>query len=390
MRLESARDLKAEFMSRISPFSEAVNQHVAHAVSKGHGSARGAKRGVTPLDSGFKTATAISAQSVESLPERQRTVAVGIAPHPNKKGDFRVAIRVQRAALLNSPEVLDMVARAPNEVDLRMIGRVVKRSAPKGNPDDEESHGRARTAALRAASLLWHQASCRPLMIGASIGHHKVTAGTLGCFVRERRGEKRVLVLSNNHVLANEGLCARGDAILQPGYYDGGRSTADDVGTLESWIKLKPRTANTCDAALATIQDGVRCDYQKLRGIDGKDRAVAGLAPQEDLEEGTIVHKVGRTTGATTGRVTAFEMENVVVNYGIGNLRFDGQIEIEGALTETFSDGGDSGSLIVDESYRAAALLFAGTDLGGANGRGLTYAHPLSSVLTNLKVDLLY
>ena len=43
--------------------------------------------------------------------------------------------------------------------------------------------------------------------------------------------------------------------------------------------------------------------------------------------------KVGRTTGKTLGRVTAFELDNVVVGYDIGNLRFDNQIEIEGAGT---------------------------------------------------------
>jgi hypothetical protein len=54
-------------------------------------------------------------------------------------------------------------------------------------------------------------------------------------------------------------------------------------------------------------------------------------------------------------------------------LRFDDQIEIEGAGSSSFSDGGDSGSLIFDKDRGAVALLFAGGDEGGSNGRGLTY-----------------
>src|SRR3989338_2088245 len=42
----------------------------------------------------------------------------------------------------------------------------------------------------------------RPARGGASIGHYKITAGTLGCLVRDKKSGK-TLILSNNHVLAN-------------------------------------------------------------------------------------------------------------------------------------------------------------------------------------------
>jgi hypothetical protein len=77
------------------------------------------------------------------------------------------------------------------------------------------------------------------------------------------------------------------------------------------------------------------------------------------------------------------------VSYDTGNLRFDGQIEIEGAGARAFSDGGDSGSLIVNDDMLAIALLFAGGDVGGANGLGLTYANPIHRVLHDLKAQLL-
>ncbi len=71
----------------------------------------------------------------------------------------------------------------------------------------------------------------RPAQPGVSIGHYKVTAGTFGAVVRDRKtGE--LFILSNNHVLANatdgrDGRARIGDPIYQPGSYDGG--TRDDV-----------------------------------------------------------------------------------------------------------------------------------------------------------------
>jgi hypothetical protein len=106
------------------------------------------------------------------------------------------------------------------------------------------------------------------------------------------------------------------------------------------------------------------------------------------VDEGTGVAKIGRTTGRTLGRVTAFEIDNVAVRFDIGELRFDNQIEIEGESDGPFSDGGDSGSLIVGADRRALALLFAGSDQGGVNGQGLTYANPIQAVLEALSLEL--
>jgi hypothetical protein len=189
--------------------------------------------------------------------------------------------------------------------------------------------------------------------------------------------------LSNNHVLANENRAKKGDAILQPGDADGGMAPGDVVGTLKAFIRFKPRGINLVDCAIASVETKIRCERTKLRGL-GK---LAGLG-DAFLDEGDKVAKVGRTTGLTRGRVTAFELDNVIVGFDIGNLRFDDQIEIEGAGKDPFSDGGDSGSLIIGENKHGVALLFAGGDQGGTNGQGLTYANPLKVVLDALDVDL--
>ena len=135
---------------------------------------------------------------------------------------------------------------------------------------------------------------------------------------------------------------------------------------------------------MAKLAEDIPFDAARLKGL-GK---LAGVGP-DGIEDGSRVAKIGRTTGLTKGRVTAFEIDNVVVEYDRGDLVFDGQIEIEGAGSRPFSDGGDSGSLIVDEDRQAVALLFAGTDTGGRNNRGLTYANPIGEVLRRLRVELL-
>jgi hypothetical protein len=197
-------------------------------------------------------------------------------------------------------------------------------------------------------------------------------------------------LLSNNHVLANEDLARAGDRILQRAVFDGGKQPSERVARLRFWIRLKKTGANFVDAALAEIDKGILFDGSRLRElVKGKDRKLAGLGPVF-TDEGETVFKIGRTTGPTEGRVTAFDLDNLVVNYDKGNLRFDNQLEIEGLGSKAFSDGGDSGSLIVNAGMRAVALLFAGSDSGGANGLGLTYANSLERALTDLKAVPLF
>ncbi len=61
----------------------------------------------------------------------------------------------------------------------------------------------------------------RPAVPGSSIGHYKISAGTFGAVVKDRKNGSK-LILSNNHILANksngnDGRAKSGDPILQPG-----------------------------------------------------------------------------------------------------------------------------------------------------------------------------
>jgi hypothetical protein len=87
---------------------------------------------------------------------------------------------------------------------------------------------------------------------GVSIGHYKVTAGTLGTLVKDRvTGEQ--FLLSNNHVFANNNDALIGDAILQPAAIDGGHNSEDMVAKLERFIKLR-----FTDDPIVPVQPGTR------------------------------------------------------------------------------------------------------------------------------------
>ena len=304
-----------------------------------------------------RSAFGVAGKALSALRTTPRSLALGIA---SKGKGFRLALRLQHRAMENSPEVESIRKQARGEVDVRYVGRILKLAKP------------------------WHQKRNRTLLIGGSVGHFNITAGTLGCFVRARSGGG-LHILSNNHVLADENQALIGDAILQPGAFDGGQNPKDVIGKLAKFEELRWDGVNFVDCAIASINDGIKANVRKLEGLG----SLAGVGPAF-LDAGAKTAKVGRTTGLTRGRVTAFELDNVVVGYDLGNLRFDNQIEIEGVEDGPFSQGGDSGSVIINEESKAVALLFAGGDQGGANGQGLTYASPIQTVLDALDVEMVF
>ena len=182
-------------------------------------------------------------------------------------------------------------------------------------------------------------------------------------------------------MLADENQGAEGDAILQPGTADGGRDPEDAVAKLGRFVALDDSAPNIVDAALAVVDEGVEVTDGTVTGV-----GQVGGEPVAPADAGAV-EKLGRTTGHTTGRVTAFELDNVVVAYGaFPSLRFDNQIEVGSTGTGPFSQGGDSGSLIFEAgSLRPVGLLFAG---GTAAGVDHTYANPIAAVLTALEVTL--
>ena len=103
---------------------------------------------------------------------------------------------------------------------------------------------------LLAAGEKVRTTELRPAQPGVSIGHYKITAGTFGAVVKDKRSQNK-LILSNNHVLANisdgkDGRAQKGDNILQPGSYDGGQESDDVIAYLERFIPIYNRRVNNC------------------------------------------------------------------------------------------------------------------------------------------------
>ena len=254
---------------------------------------------------------------------------------------------------------------AESELDIRDVGRVTALTAP--------TEGRTWTAEVLRRRT-------RPLHPGLSIAQRDVTAGTLGAFVTVT-GSDGVFVLSNNHVLADSDRAALEDPVLQPGPYDGG-TDADLVARLARAVPLEAGGGNSVDAALALVE-GVA----DVSGVDPTypvGRLVGWAEPDDEVD----VEKVGRTTGHTRGRISAIELDDVAVEYPVGVVSFDGQIEVTGTAT-AFSAGGDSGSLVYRPDTReAVGLLFAGSERGGEDGTGLTFCNPIGLVLDALGATL--
>lgn len=282
---------------------------------------------------------------------------------------------------------------------------------------------------------------------GVSIGHYKVTAGTLGTIVKDRTTSE-LFILSNNHVLANCNDSVPGDAILQPGSIDGGQNPGDIVAKLERFIKLgyigDPVTPPTpgvpppaptpgptppqapggntgCLALVVAISNalaGAFGSQQRVMTVqaataDGPTLAYASAQADnipdnkvdcalarptdpamfsDDIRQiglvndtkapalGMRVRKYGRTTAYTEGNIKLLNA-TVNVNYstaqGTRTARFSGQVIADG-----MSQGGDSGSLIVDTSEpKAVGLLFAGSELA-------TIFTPIDVVLDALNITL--
>ena len=113
---------------------------------------------------------------------------------------------------------------------------------------------------------------------------------------------------------------------------------------------------------------------------NGKSRQRSNVPVAASL--GLQVQKYGRTTGQTTGVVSGLNA-TINVNYNTGTARFVDQVLITDGR---FSQGGDSGSLVVtrssgDDDRTPMGLLFAGSNTH-------TIANPIDLVLDRFGVTI--
>jgi hypothetical protein len=318
-------------------------------------------------------------QNLNYLLSRKNVVACGVGFKETERG------------MTDEPCVVVSVTRKMPEAQLTPADIVPKKLG-------EVKTDVVETGVIRA--LQGHKDRWRPAPGGVSIGHADITAGTLGCLVT-RDGE--LCILSNNHVLANSNAAQRGDPIIQAGRYDGG-TLNDQIATLEDFIPINfGASAATCPTAkglesllnwLAKLLGSSHrvMAFQEVPDRNLVDAAIARPLSEDLVEKrileigvprgtrkatlGTQVKKSGRTTGFTTGRITQIHVTSQV-SYGEGqNAVFEDQL-MAGAM----SQGGDSGSAVLDEEDFVVGLLFAGSD-------ATTIINPIQFVLEALNVEI--
>src|SRR6185295_7925107 len=289
---------------------------------------------------------------------------VGTAVGLNPAGRAVVKVLTQQPDVGGIPAALDDVP-----VALEVTGRIYARSDPTTRR--------------------------RPAPVGFSVGHPDITAGTIGGRVVDALGN--VYLLSNNHVLANINSAQINDAALQPGPFDGGTDPADRIGTLFDFEPLHlafsqygvDPPSNWIDAAIALsstsllsnstpTDDGYGVPSPSLYADADHD----GFFDDRGLLLGVNVRKYGRTTKLTQGQITGVNATiDVCYDLFCFNMgRFFDQIAV---CCAGFSDGGDSGSLIVsaDANKNPIAMLFAGDGT-------LTYGNRIDLVLDRFHVHM--
>ncbi len=244
----------------------------------------------------------------------------------------------------------------------------------------------------------------RPAPGGVSIAHYHISAGTLGCIVKKKN---MLYILSNNHVLANSNDASAGDPILQPGPHDSGRRPEDEIAKLSDYVPIRfegdgnggvdcPVAATFTSilnslAALTGSKTRLR-QYRISSENNTVDCAIAEPNTPDDvlneiLEIGTIsgmaegtlgmnIQKSGRTTGLTTGTIEQVDV-TARVNFGSNRIAvFEDQLQA-GAM----SQGGDSGSVVLDQQNNIVGLLFAGSAT-------TTLINRVQNVFSELDVEL--
>lgn len=318
-------------------------------------------------------------QNLAQLMQKPNVVACGVG-YKEAAGQLTNELCV----VVSVTKKVPVAQLAPSELVPKTVGEM---------PTDVQETGVIR--ALQSPTGKW-----RPAPGGVSIGHVDITAGTLGCLVY-RGGD--LLILSNNHVLANCNRGKRGDAIVQPASQDGG-ALQDQIATLEDFVSLDfGQATSSCGVSNAAAKafnvvaqiigsQHRMSAFQQTAGTNLVDVALARPLSANLVEKtilnigqprgvgtatlGTQVVKSGRTTGFTTGKITQIDV-TVQVDYpGVGSATFSNQLAASG-----MSQPGDSGSAVLDVEQKIVGLLFAGSDAA-------TMITPIQTVMSALNITI--
>ena len=233
----------------------------------------------------------------------------------------------------------------------------------------------------------------RPVHAGCSIGpESSVSAGTLGGWACDNTDDTTILI-TNNHVISNLDTMPVLRRVVQPGRLDGGLLPGDVIGSLKRDVTVNTvpfvpgggiPAPSVVDAAISTIDE---------ESDDLLDLNVPVIYEIQAPALGMDVQKRGRTTRLTTnGTITTI---NTTIDITYRSRTRLGRVQNSFIITSTdgnmFSDSGDSGSLILNQTtgelegtFPVVGLLYGGGE--NADGTPITVANDINAVFGALNL----
>lgn len=234
----------------------------------------------------------------------------------------------------------------------------------------------------------------RPIFPGFSISTLDDGAGTIAGFVENKDGTH---LLSCNHVIAKLGEVDMKSKvqrqIYQPAVQDHPNFDNDNiVAELSKYAPIAQTAPNEIDAAIAILNDENQLGGNVVpNGFTFGGREIEPLPKGYEIPKGTIVYKIGRTTGLTSGELSGLSFDLVTVSIGKKPYNFNNVIEISWLeSSKPFSKQGDSGSIAFiednDKLYAIGMVFAAGRKKIGKDYVGITLLCTLKDILRRLKV----
>lgn len=304
---------------------------------------------------------------------------VGTATGVDEGGELVIKVYTERG-VSDLPAELDGVP-----VVQQVTGRLVAKKGPPpmdGGGDGDDPRAKQTPPVKMGTSGGWRY----------DLANGYCCGGTLGSLI-QIGGTK--YVLSNYHVLyadivngGNNRTAQPGDPVIQPGLIDVGcnAGNAQNVATLVNNGGSLPGA--NIDAGIAAVISGMVDESGAILNIGTISSSTAAAFIGQDVK------KMGRTTGLGRGTVDGLNAsvsigyENECAGGSAFSKTFTGQIIITNNRCN-FLDGGDSGSLMVedtDPNPRAVGLLYAGSVT--CNPRAVAVANPIGDVLSHYNASM--
>lgn len=273
----------------------------------------------------------------------------------NPTGDLALRVYVDRKRPKRS-----LANPAPTAIEVPEVGELITDVVEIGHMEPQSFRERA-----------------RPAMPGCGLGNVAVTVGTFGCLVK-RKDDDGLYILSNCHVLTDVSSIQVDDLVIQPARTDGGDGSTDALADVAEFVSFEFDDLgfpNLVDAAIARVR---RRDWvvREIRELGVPPTGIGRV-----LRRGMNVKKVGRTTGYTTGIIQDIHLRTAL-SYTSPNGAKTPRVGFrDQVLCTRYSDGGDSGSIVLNSGNRVIGLHFAGSSSSSVFSR-------IHNVMRLLKIEL--